>query len=536
MTSPLCIGLDYGSDSARAVVVDCHSGEELACAVAPYRRWQEGAYCDPSRQQFRQSPHDYVEALQQSVQAVLAEIPDRNALVGIGVDTTGSSPLPLDARGTPLAYDPRFADDPDAQCILWKDHTAVAEAEELTALAHGGDYPDITRWIGGIYSSEWWWAKICHIMRTNAAVAEAAVSWVEHCDWIPALLSDTCNPASMARSRCAAGHKACWHPDWGGLPPAAMLEAWQPGLARIRQHYNTTTHTVDQAVGGLCQAWAQRLGLPQGIRIAGGAFDAHLGAIGAGASPFTLVKVMGTSTCDMLCAPPAAVGERSIPGICGQVDGSILPGMLGIEAGQSAFGDIFAWFARLLSFARSEQDQADLLHQLEAAAQAVAPGSQGVTSLDWFNGRRTPDANQRLQAAIAGLHLGHDTATIYRSLLEGAAMGARAIVERLVTHGIPVEQVLAIGGIAHKSPLTMQICADVLQRPIGVVQSDQCCARGSAIAAAVAAGIYPDMHQAIKHMASPLAQFHQPDTNRAALYDQVYARYQGLGAFMEQQV
>jgi L-ribulokinase len=411
--------------------------------------------------------------------------------------------------------------------VLWKDHSSAAEATRFNDLCHGGRFPDYTRFVGGIYSSEWWWAKIAHVQAGNRKVAAAAHTWAEHCDWLPAELCGITDPAAIVRSRCAAGHKACWHPSWEGLPDAAFLRALHPSLAPLRARLYTTTATADQPVGRLTAAWGKRLGLPEGIVVAAGAFDAHLGAVGAGARPFELAKVIGTSTCDMLCAPAAAIGKRTVRGICGQVDGSILPGLIGLEAGQSAFGDIFAWYRRLLGWGGGSAD--DLLSRLEVAAKDLAPGAGGLVSLDWFNGRRTPDADARARGCISGLHLGHDAPAVYRSLIEGAACGARAIVERFVDQGVPVKRILALGGIATRSPLVMRILTDVLNRPIAIVASDQCCALGAAISAAAASGVHQSLAVAQRRMASPVAVTLRPDRRQARLYDSVYASYLKLG-------
>ena len=534
----LTIGLDYGSDSARAVVVDCTSGEEIATAVAAYPRWSKGLYCVPSRQQFRQHPQDYLDVLQKTIRAVVQQIGAEQSahIIGIGIDTTGSTPVALDAQARPLALDPAFADDPDAMFILWKDHTAVAEAEEFNALCHGGTQIDVTRYCGGTYSSEWWWAKIAHIMRHNKKVAKAAVSWAEHCDWLPAELCGVTSPLQMARSRCAAGHKACWHPSWGGLPPEKLLTTFEPRLAGLRATFAAETSTVDQAAGYLSANWAKRLGLPAGIAVAVGAFDAHLGAVGAGAKDHILTKVMGTSTCDMVTVGAATLGDTCVRGICGQVDGSIIPGRIGLEAGQSAFGDVFAWYAQQLAWAmpKGKDNINNIIARLSAAAEQVPAGSSGITALDWINGRRTPGANQRVSAAISGLQLGHGAPEIFRALVEATAFGARAVIERFEEEGVRIDGVLALGGIARKSPFIMQVCADVMSRPIAVVDSDQCCAKGAAIAAAVAAKAYSSIPAAVKKMAAGVEQRYKPQGKTSRLYNTLYADYQSLGQWMEQ--
>ena len=354
MTSKLLIGVDFGSDSVRGILVDTANGNELASAVYAYQQWKEGRYSDPAKSQFRQHPADYLTGIETVIKAILA---GQNAadVVGIGVDTTGSTPCAVDQAGTPLALTPAFAADPDAMFILWKDHTAIKEAAEITRAAKQAR-EDYTRFEGGVYSSEWFWSKVLHILRTNDQVRAAAFSWVEHCDWVTAELAGDTNPLTLKRSRCAAGHKAMWHPSWGGLPPEEFLTGIDPLLKGLRARLYTDTFTADVPVGTLSQKWADKLGLSTKVVISGGAFDCHAGAVGAGIEPGQMVKVVGTSTCDIIVAPEVG---HCVKGICGQVDGSVLPGYTGLEAGQSAFGDIYAWFKRFLSYA-GEVDLAKL--------------------------------------------------------------------------------------------------------------------------------------------------------------------------------
>ncbi len=346
------IGIDFGTDSVRTVIVDAADGKEVASHVAVYPRWKEGKYCDPVNNQFRQHPLDTIESLETSVREALSKAPSDVAdrVVGLAVDTTGSTPCAVDRDGTPLALTKGFEENPNAMFVLWKDHTAVKEAEKINKLAKSWGGEDFTRYEGGIYSSEWFWSKILHILRIDPEVREAAFSWVEHCDWIPALLTGTTDPLTMKRSRTAAGHKAMWHASWDGLPSEAFLSKLDPLLSGLRQRLYTDTCTGDTPVGQLTPEWAKRLGLPQSVTVGVGAFDAHFGAIGAQVEPHMLVKVMGTSTCDMIISEHSDKGEHLVRGICGQVDGSIVPDMLGMEAGQSAFGDIYAFSFQNISF------------------------------------------------------------------------------------------------------------------------------------------------------------------------------------------
>jgi L-ribulokinase len=544
MARRLTLGLDYGTDSVRALLVDVATGKEVAAHVCYYPRWKQGKFCDPVKQQFRQHPLDYLESLEVAVKGALkaAGKDAGKQVIGIGIDTTGSTPIAVDKNGQALALRKEFANDPDAMFILWKDHTAVAEAEEINALAHGGKFPDYTKYVGGIYSSEWFWAKILRTLRANKKVAKEAYTWVEHCDWLPAVLTGANGPDEIVRGRCSAGHKALWHEEWGGLPAEDFLVALDKKLAGLRDRLFTDTFTSDKAAGSLTKEWAKKLGLSEGIAVAVGAFDCHLGAVGAGLKPYHLARVMGTSTCDMLVAPPAEVEGTLVRGICGQVDGSIVPGMIGFEAGQSAFGDVYAWYKRLIAWPAALGTPAQrkafdavldgLLPALEKAAGSVPPGANGTVAVDWFNGRRTPDADQRLKGAIAGLHLGTDAPTVYRALIEATAFGSKAIIDRFIDQGIRVDGVVALGGIAQKSKLVMQICADVFARPIQVVESDQCCALGSAIMAAVAAGAYSSVAAAQKKMASKIMCTYKPG-KQAKDYAVLADKYRALGAYVE---
>ncbi|RYH10384.1 ribulokinase [Tropicimonas sp. IMCC6043] len=526
------LGLDFGSDSVRAVVVRATDGAEIASGVAEYPRWMEGRFCNPARQQYRQHPADYMEAMVAAVRDAIAGCDGTPEIVGIGVDTTGSSPLPVADDGAALALKEGFTTDPDAMCILWKDHTSTREAEEINALCAEEGVTDYIRYVGGIYSSEWYWAKILNVGRSNSKVFRAAANWVELCDYIPALLTGVDSASKVVRSRCAAGHKALWHPDWGGLPDRDWLTRLDPVLGNLTTPLFTETRTSDQVAGMLTPEWAGRFGIPSGIPVAVGAFDCHMGAVGAGIEPYSLVRVMGTSTCDILVAPPEEVGDTLVHGICGQVPGSVMPGQIGFEAGQSSFGDVFAWFESLLSWGRSERgSKGSLLPALEKEAAALPPGAFGERALDWLNGRRTPDADQTVRAMIGGLHLGSTAPSVYRALVEATAFGSRAIVERFESEGIPVKKIVAIGGIARKSDLISQVCADVMNREIHVVESDQACARGAAIFAATAAGAHDGIEAAKAAMLSPIEKTFTPNAEAHAAYEAIYADYQALGAF-----
>ena len=548
-TPAYVIGIDYGTDSVRALLVDARTGAEIAQAVHPYARWKNLQYCNPARNQFRQHPLDHLEGLEAVVRRVAQHVPAAQ-VVGLAVDTTGSTPGPVNAQGVALGLLPEFADNPNALFVLWKDHTALAEAAEINHKSRTWGGEDFTKFSGGIYSSEWFWAKIMHVVREDAAVAQAAHSWMEHCDWLTLLLTGG-ELTTFRRSRCAAGHKALWHASWGGLPPEEFLTHLDPKLAGLRNRLFTETFTADHVAGHLSEEWAQRLGLTPATAVAVGSFDAHAGAVAGEIDAYSMVKVMGTSTCDIVVAPAAEVGQHLVAGICGQVDGSVIPGMVGLEAGQSAFGDLLAWFRQMLEWPlqhvlphskvltpelqaalRAEMSDA-LLVQLSEAAAAVDPAESAVLALDWVNGRRTPDANQALKGALMNLTMGTSAPQVFRALVEAICYGSKQIVERFEQEGIPIKQVIGIGGVAKKSQFVMQTLADVLNRPIHIATSEQAPALGSAMYAAVAAGLHPDVLAAQQAMGSGFAESYTPNPARVADYQIRYAQYQALGQFVE---
>lgn len=552
--SQYVIGMDFGTDSVRSVIVNVATGQEEASAVVYYPRWKAGKYCDPAKDQSRQHPLDYLESMTASVKGALDKLDAGAAdnIAGIGIDTTGSTPCAVDRQGTPLALHDDFSENPNAMFVLWKDHTAVKEAEEINRTARAWGGTDFTQYEGGVYSSEWFWSKILHVLREDAAVREAAFSWVEHCDWMPAVLTGATDALTLKRSRCAAGHKAMWHAEWGGLPDEAFLAKIDPLLKGLKDHLYTDTYTSDVKAGELTEEWAAKLGLKPGVAVAVGAFDAHMGAVGAGIREAMLSKIMGTSTCDMLVAPHDVIGTNLVPGICGQVDGSVIPGMVGLEAGQSAYGDVYAWFKQLLSWPldtllpqTSLVDQATaqqlrdelsdkMLDVLTVEAARIEVEETGLLALDWLNGRRTPFADQTLKGAILGLKLGTSAPKIFRALVEATAFGARAINEQFMQSGVAIEEVIATGGIAKKSEFVMQVTADVLNMPIKVVQSEQAVALGAGMFGAVAAGVYGSTLEAQEKMNSGFSHTYTPDPENAAKYDQLYAKYKTIGGLLEE--
>ena len=545
------IGLDFGTSSVRALLVETATGREVATAVRAYPRWEAGEFCDPDQNQFRQHPLDHLEGLTAVVREVAAVVNDPARIVALAVDATASTPGPVNEQGVALGLLPEFADNPNALFILWKDHTAVAEAAEINRKAHTWNGPDFTKYSGGVYSPEWFWAKIMRLVRQDDAVARAAYSWLEHCDWVTLVL--TGQPlAELKRSRCAAGHKAMWHPEWNGLPPEEFLVHLEPRLAGLRARLYQQTYTADQPAGTLSPEWAAKLGLTPATIVAVGTVDAHAGGVGGHIAPYTLVKVMGTSTCDIVVVPPADLRGALVAGICGQVPGSVLPDMVGLEAGQSAFGDLLAWFESLLSWPlhallhrsaaltddqrRQLQQEAEdnLLQLLTEAAEALEPAKSPVLALDWVNGRRSPDANHHLTGALTHLTMGSGAPEIFRALVEALCYGSRRILERFEREGIAIREIIALGGVAQKSAYLMQMLADVLQRPIAVAASEQAPALGAAMYAAVAAGCYPTVEAAQQAMSSGFSATYQPQTTRAAYYGQRYAEYLRLGHFVEE--
>ena len=517
------IGLDYGTSSVRGLLVDVSSGEELASSVFPYPHGKAGILLDERDPDVaRQHPQDYLDGAQSVIKGVLDQASSRpgfapDQVIGLGVDTTGSTPIPVDAAGTPLALKPEFEGNLAALVYLWKDHTGHAEAAEITALA-AKMRPQYLLKCGGIYSAEWYWSKVLRCLRAAPGVFEAAYTWVEHSDWLPAVLSGETHPDHLKRDICAAGHKAMFHPEWGGYPDEEFLTALDPRLVRLRRTLPDHAFHVGEVAGTLSAEWAERTGLPVGIPISVGAFDAHLGGVGSGIKPGVLVKNIGTSTCDMMVAPLGS-DLADIPGLCGIVPESILPGFYGLEAGQSAVGDIFNWFV-------NEVQPAGLGHdELTEGASKLLPGESGLLALDWHNGNRTVLVNQRLTGGIIGLTLQTTPADMYRAWIEATAFGSRVIMERFEEYGQKVETIINCGGISVKNPLVMQIYADVMGRPIAISRSAQTAALGSAIAGAVAAGAYPSFAKATDAMTALNPRIFQPNPSNQAVYNRLYALY-----------
>jgi L-ribulokinase len=549
------IGVDYGTDSVRSIIVNAVNGQEVASSVFYYPRWKEGLFCDASANQFRQHPLDYIEGLEDTIKRCLLQAGPTVAanVKGISVDTTGSTPIAVNEQGTPLSLLPRFENNPNAMFVLWKDHTAVGEAAEINA--HAEKFKtNYLKYVGGIYSSEWYWAKLLHVLREDTEVRNAISSWVEHCDWIPYLLTGAKDVRAMKRGICSAGHKALWSDEWKGLPPDDFFATLDPLLKGFTEKLYTEVYASDKAVGNLSKEWAEKLGLSTDVVIGIGAFDCHMGAVGGQIEPYYLSKVMGTSTCDILVAPTDEVNDTLVSGICGQVPGSVIPGMMGMEAGQSAFGDAYAWFKNLLVWPMqnllaqsSHIDPATIKKLIEEASDKILPElsrqaaqlpveENAELAIDWLNGRRTPDANQLLEGAFSGLNLGSNAPQLFRALVEATCFGAKAIVERFIEQGISVKGLIGLGGVAKKSPFIMQMMSDVMNMPIRIHRSEQTCALGAAMFAATVAGIYNRVEEAMEVMGQGFDAEYTPNKDLVPVYEKRYQQYKKFGGFIEQQV
>ena len=526
------LGIDYGTNSCRSLLVDLSDGTELGSTVFNYPSGTLGILTDPRDPNVaRQNPQDYLDGLEAVVKGALEQAREKVAdfdpaqVVGLGIDTTGSTPIPVTKDGTPLALLPEFKDNLNAYVWLWKDHTSHAEAAEITALA-AEIRPQYLAKCGGIYSSEWWWSKILHLRRIDPAVFASAYSFVEHCDWIPAVLTGNTDPLTLKRSVCAAGHKAMFNAEWGGLPDKEFLAKLDPMVAELRDRLFDVAHTADTKAGELCAAWADRLGLKEGTAIAVGAFDAHMGSVGSGVKEGTITKILGTSTCDLMIAPnnePLA----DIPGVCGIVNGSVLPGYYGIEAGQSAVGDIFLWLVHNLVPDSYGSTPGDKFVAMEQAMAQDKPGATGLMALDWNNGNRTILVDHRLTGLLIGQTLHTKAHEIYRAYIEATAFGALTIINRIEEYGVKVNEVVNTGGLSIKNATLMQIYADVIGRPMKVSRSEQTCALGAAIfgAAAAGAGKLSDLQSA---MTATREKVYHPIPENQAVYAELYEIYRTL--------
>ena len=526
------LGIDYGTNSCRSLLIDLDNGAEVGSTVFNYPSGEMGILLDPKDPHIaRQNPQDYLDGLvavtRGALQQAQANVPgfDASQVLGIGIDTTGSTPIPVDRAGTPLGLLPEFRDNLNAMVWLWKDHTGYAEAAEITKLAHE-IRPNIIAKCGGIYSSEWWWSKILRLRRVDAQVFAAAFSFVEHCDWIPAVLAGNTDPLTLKRGVCSAGHKAMFSPEWGGLPDKEFLAKLDPALADLRDRLYSEAHTADVKAGSLCAEWANRLGLKEGIAISVGAFDAHMGAVGAGIKEGTLVKILGTSTCDLMIAPTSKP-LADVPGVCGIVNGSVLPGYYGIEAGQSAVGDIFLWFVNHLVPDSYGATVGDKFVNMEKAMLGKKPGSTGLLALDWNNGNRTILVDVRLTGLLLGQTLHTEAHEIYRAYIEATAFGALTIIKRVEEYGVKITEVINTGGLSIKNATLMQCYADIIGKPMKVSQSEQTCALGAAIFGAAAAGV-GDIGTLQAQVTATREKVYYPIPENQAVYAELYALYRTL--------
>ncbi len=542
MDQSYVLGVDYGTDSVRSVLVNTQTGEEIASSIFYYPRWKKGLYCDATIHQFRQHPLDYIEGLEHTISTCLqkAGVQIAQQVKAISVDTTGSTPIAVNDKGIPLSLLPGFEEDPDAMFILWKDHTATKEAAEINI--HAATFEtDYLKYVGGIYSSEWFWAKLLHTLRVNKKVGDYIHSFVEHCDWIPFLLTGGTDAKQLKRGICSAGHKALWAEEFGGLPPDGFFSSLDPLLSGFTQKLFTRTYTAAEVAGNLSEEWAKKLGLSTDVVIGIGAFDCHMGAVGGQIEPYYLSKVMGTSTCDMLVAPPAEVKDTLVKGICGQVNGSIIPGMIGMEAGQSAFGDVYAWLRNLLAWPlQFIEDEAirqsiieKIIPELSAAAAKLPLLESDELAIDWLNGRRTPDANQLLTGSISQINLATDAPRIFKALVEATCFGAKAIADRFINEGVAIKGLIGLGGVAQKSPYIMQVMADVMDMPIRIHKSEQTCAAGAAMFAATAAGIYAKVEDAMAAMGQGFSITYYPNRDKTQHYKKRFEQYKKIGSFIE---
>lgn len=540
MSEQYVIGVDFGSDSVRAAVVNTASGEVAGHGVSFYPRWRRGLYQRPEQGIFRQHPLDYLESLERCIKEAVSGFPEgkKQKIIGLGVDTTGSTPVPVDREGVPLSLAAEFQESENAMFHLWKDHSAVAEAQELNGLFSGGSGTDYSKYQGK-YCAEWFWAKILHTVRADRQIKAAAYTWVEHCDWIVGVLCGNTKPETMYHSACAAGHKALWHREWDGLPAVDVLAAADPYLELIRERFGRVPEPATVQAGQLTKEWAEKLGLPEPVWISGSSFDAHAGAVGAGIKEKTMVCTIGTSAVDMLIEKADHLRGKAIQDFGGQADHSILPGYVGIETGQAAFGDIFAWFKKLLMWPLRQSRsilgeesyqrlcrhmEENMLAQLQRQADDL-PEDAFCIALEWFNGRRYPDNDDLQKGLIGNLTLGTDAPHVFRALVFGAVCGLKRIIEGFEGAGMEIKDVIAVGGIPRKSQYIMQMMADVLEKEIQILGSDQTCALGAAIYAAVAGGAYQNAERAAANMSAGRIKTYIPDPGRSRLYRGHYKEY-----------
>ena len=540
------IGADFGTDSVRCMIVDTNNGNMISCSVAAYPRWKEGKYQHPEKAIFRQHPLDYLEAFEKSAaEAIrLAGKEAASSIRAIGVDTTGSTPCPVDKTGTPLALNKQYADNENAMFYLWKDHSAEKEADQINQAFSCGKV-NYCKYMGK-YSAEWYWAKILHAVRTEPSLRKDAFMWVEHCDWMVAVLTGNKNPAEMYHSACASGHKALWHSSWHGLPDKETLRNIDPYLSLVKERYGKAPTPSCTNTGRITREWAEKIGVSCDVVISGSCFDAHAGAVGAGIREETIVCSIGTSAADMMVLPKSAAIDETILHYGGMAEDSILPGYIGIETGQAAFGDIFSWYRKQLMWPYQRMNEKlgkgvwlqmrnwfdnDFYGELGKEADGI--GEDFPVSLDWFNGRRYPDAQDSASGAISGITLGTSAPAVYKSLVFGALSGMKRIITGFSESGLKIRTIIAVGGIARKSDYIMQMMADMLDREVLTVDNEQTCALGAAIYAAVSCGCYENMEIAAKHMSAKIFKTYLPNAESKREYTLKYNKYIELAEMMD---
>ncbi|TYR32132.1 ribulokinase [Sphingobacterium phlebotomi] len=542
----LVIGVDHGTDSARAALIDAETGKELALSIKEYPRWKRGLYCNPVKFQFRQHPVDHLEAIEYVINAVLNKVPgSKHHVKAIGIDTTASTPVAVDHEGSPLAMKSEFEDYPNAMFVLWKDHTSQQACDHLNTFSKTW-HTDYTRSeLCGNYSTEHFWAKALHIFRDNK-IRTAAHSFVELCDWLPGELTGNTTPETLLRGMSTASSRGMWNKAWGGYPPDTYFKALDPALGGLIDTFRPEPYTLDQPVGTLTRVWAERLNLNDKVIVTVGNLDCYAGAIGAGVRDRAIVEIIGTSTCAITVS-----SNKEVPGVPQQAYDMIIPGMIGYEGGQSCFGDLYAWFKKMLMWPLNnilanttivDQDTktklidevyAQMLPALNSHAAAIPHEDSHLISTDWINGRRSPNVDYELKGTIAGLTLSSTAPLVYRSLVEATAFGAKAFTAQFQDNGGCLEEIIAVGGIASKSPYVMQVLADVIGMPISVIATREACAHGAAITAAVVAGVYTDIPQAQKAMKMDISTVYKPNTAHHDYYAEQYEKYLKLEGVKE---
>jgi len=542
LSNNLVIGLDYGTDSARAIMIDAETGRELALSIKEYPRWKQGMYCNPVKSQFRQHPLDYIEVLEYIVTDVIESVPgSKDKIRAISLDITGSTPVVVDREGIPLSLKLEFSEYPNAMFILWKDHTGQKDCDYINEFSKKWKIDYTRSSICGDYSTEHFWTKALHIFR-DPKMRASGYSFVEASDWLPGLLTGNTKPETIKRGMGIASSRVMWNKEWGGYPPNDFFKALDPVLDGVVDTFDKQAYTCDQAVGNLTAEWAERLNLSTDVLVAVGNLDCHAGAIGAGVRDRAIVEIVGTSTCAITVSPNRE-GGKPVSGIPQQAEDMILPGLIGYEGGQSAFGDLYAWFKRVLmwpldnilmnSTSADEKTKkklrdevyAEMIPTLARQAKIVPPKDSYIIATDWINGRRSPNVDYDLKGTITGLTLSSVAPLVYKSLVEATAYGARAIIESFKNNGAELDEIIAVGGISQKSPYVMQIMADVIGMPINVIESREACALGVAMCAAVVAGVYPNLQEAQEKMKMKVSALYQPNTDHKDHYDQEYKKY-----------